>query len=208
MCQLWTESEPYAVESAFEPLDDLISVGMIGELLDWARLDPVLMRLADPSRTYLCGHSRVGLPASLAFFSVPHNGVSVIMYCICSSMPISQRCPSAYLTMASMRHCDLLQALGHGLPCGMGACKLHSCAYSGKCNNAQTQGGKLSVLAAVADPRVKAVFLADPVDSTVWAPEARPCLLRQQVFSVGPAALAKHACLLAEALVSWMCNTS
>ena len=35
------------------------------------------------------------------------------------------------------------------------------------------------MLAAVADPRVKAVFLADPVDSTVWAPEARPCLLRQ-----------------------------
>ena len=49
----------FAVESAFEPLDDLISVGMIGELLEWARLDPVLMRLADPSRTYLCGHSRV-----------------------------------------------------------------------------------------------------------------------------------------------------
>ena len=66
MCQLWTESELYAVESAFEPLDDLISVGMIGELLDWARMDPVLMRLADPSRTYLCGHSRVGLPASFA----------------------------------------------------------------------------------------------------------------------------------------------
>ncbi len=28
------------------------------------------------------------------------------------------------------------------------------------------------MLAAAADPRVKAVFLADPVDSTVWAPEA------------------------------------
>ncbi|KAK9846302.1 hypothetical protein WJX81_001257 [Elliptochloris bilobata] len=78
------------LESAFEPLDDLISVSMIGELLDWARLDPVLSRIADSSRTFLCGHSR---------------------------------------------------------------------------------GGKLSVLAAVGDPRVKAVFLADPVDSTVWAPE-------------------------------------
>lgn len=55
-----------AVESAFEPLDDLISVGMIGELLDWARLDPVLTRLADPSRTYLCGHSRVGCAAGFA----------------------------------------------------------------------------------------------------------------------------------------------
>ena len=57
----------FAVESAFEPLDDLISVGMIGELLDWARLDPMLTRLADPSRTYLCGHSRVQLPAGFGF---------------------------------------------------------------------------------------------------------------------------------------------
>lgn len=47
------------MESAFEPLDDLISVEMISEILDWARSDPILARLADPSRTYLCGHSRV-----------------------------------------------------------------------------------------------------------------------------------------------------
>lgn len=47
-----------AVESAFEPLDDVTCVGMISELLDWARVDPVLARLADPGRTYLCGHSR------------------------------------------------------------------------------------------------------------------------------------------------------
>ena len=32
------------------------------------------------------------------------------------------------------------------------------------------QGAKLSVLAAVKDPRVKAVCLLDPVDNTVYAP--------------------------------------
>ena len=32
------------------------------------------------------------------------------------------------------------------------------------------QGAKLSVLAAVRDPRVKAVALLDPVDNTVYAP--------------------------------------
>ena len=67
------------MESAFEPLDDLISVGMIGELLDWARLDPVLMRLADPSRTYLCGHSRVGPLGPAGFVLVEYNHLVVFM---------------------------------------------------------------------------------------------------------------------------------
>ncbi len=33
------------------------------------------------------------------------------------------------------------------------------------------QGGKVSALAAVVDPRVKAVCLLDPVDVTVYAPQ-------------------------------------
>lgn len=40
------------------------------------------------------------------------------------------------------------------------ACRLH----------AAVQGAKLSILAAVKDPRVKAVCLLDPVDNTVYAP--------------------------------------
>ena len=58
LCKLVETAARGAVESAFEPLDDVTCVGMISELLDWARVDPVLVRLADPSRTYLCGHSR------------------------------------------------------------------------------------------------------------------------------------------------------
>lgn len=47
------------------------------------------------------------------------------------------------------------------------------------------QGGKLSVLAAAADARVRAVFLADPVDNTVWAPEARgPDVSRSTALSL------------------------
>ncbi len=120
------------MESAFEPLDDVTCVGMISELLDWARLDPVLARLADPSRTYLCGHSRARTwPAAC-----------------------QPECWAAKATLSSMQI---------------------SLPFSGLCKPgiACMQGGKLSVLAAAADTRVRAVFLADPVDNTVWAPEAR-----------------------------------
>ncbi len=120
------------MESAFEPLDDITCVGMISELLDWARLDPVLSRLADPGRTYLCGHSRVrAWPAA----------------CQADSWAAKLMLPSMQMRLPFSGLCK------PGIAC--------------------VQGGKLSVLAAAADTRVRAVFLADPVDNTVWAPEAR-----------------------------------
>ncbi|KAK9908726.1 hypothetical protein WJX75_001965 [Coccomyxa subellipsoidea] len=78
------------VESATEPLDDRLCVELIREIIDWARIDPIVSQLADTDTTYLCGHSR---------------------------------------------------------------------------------GGKVSALAAVVDPRVKAVCLLDPVDVTVYTPQ-------------------------------------
>ncbi len=98
---------------------------MISELLDWARLDPVLSRLADPGRTYLCGHSRVrAWPAA----------------CQADSWAAKLMLPSMQMRLP----------------------------FSGLC-----KPGIACVLAAAADTRVRAVFLADPVDNTVWAPEAR-----------------------------------
>lgn len=47
------------VESATEPLNDRVSVELVREIMDWARGDPALSQLADVSRTYLIGHSRV-----------------------------------------------------------------------------------------------------------------------------------------------------
>ena len=119
----------FAVESAFEPLDDLISVGMISELLDWARLDPVLMRLADPSRTYLCGHSRVKLAASLAFLFVPYNGVDVIMLAFVHQCP---SCSAAQALVLPQHPCDTVmfcEIMALNWPVGR-VCRLHYCAYS------------------------------------------------------------------------------
>ena len=73
----------------------------------------------------------------------------------CSDLPASPgalrqaRHACAYLCQSSSasRLCDR-------------ACRLH----------AAVQGAKLSILAAVKDPRVKAVCLLDPVDNTVYAP--------------------------------------
>lgn len=42
-----------------DPLDDLVSVKLIREIIDWSTTDPLLARIADPSNVYLCGHSRV-----------------------------------------------------------------------------------------------------------------------------------------------------
>jgi len=40
-------------------LDDVISVKFIQEIIDWCGSHPVISRVSDTSRVYLCGHSRV-----------------------------------------------------------------------------------------------------------------------------------------------------
>ena len=42
-------------------LDDVISVKFIQEIIDWCGSHPVIARVSDTSRVYLCGHSRVRL---------------------------------------------------------------------------------------------------------------------------------------------------
>lgn len=48
-----------AAESAVDNLDDVISVKFIQEIIDWCGSHPVISRVSDTSRVYLCGHSRV-----------------------------------------------------------------------------------------------------------------------------------------------------
>ena len=48
-------------ESAVDNLDDELSVKFIQEIMDWCGSHPVLSRVSDTSKVYLCGHSRVWL---------------------------------------------------------------------------------------------------------------------------------------------------
>ena len=48
-----------AAESAVDNLDDVISVKFIQEIIDWCGSHPVISKVSDTSRVYLCGHSRV-----------------------------------------------------------------------------------------------------------------------------------------------------
>lgn len=50
---------PPAAESAVDNLDDIISMKFIQEIIDWCGSHPVISRVSDTSRVYLCGHSRV-----------------------------------------------------------------------------------------------------------------------------------------------------
>ena len=48
-----------AAESALDSLDDIVSVDMISEIVDWAEQDALLSKICNTSCTFLCGHSRV-----------------------------------------------------------------------------------------------------------------------------------------------------
>lgn len=54
-----TSCVPCAAETAVDNLDDVISVKFIQEIMDWCGSHPVISRVSDTSRVYLCGHSRV-----------------------------------------------------------------------------------------------------------------------------------------------------
>eukprot|EP00210_Caulerpa_lentillifera_P008006 g7645.t1 len=77
------------VETIMEPLDDVVSIDLVREIIDWTQSNPLMRKLANSHSVYLIGHSR---------------------------------------------------------------------------------GGKVSVLAALDDSRVKSLCLIDPVDNTVYAP--------------------------------------
>lgn len=72
-----------------ESLDDVVSMNLVQEIIDWTETDPLMRRIANSRNVYLIGHSR---------------------------------------------------------------------------------GGKVSVLTALLDSRVKSLCLIDPVDNTVYAP--------------------------------------
>ncbi|KAA6427900.1 MAG: hypothetical protein FRX49_02562, partial [Trebouxia sp. A1-2] len=57
---------PQSAESAVDNLDDVISVKFIQEIIDWCGSHPVISRVSDTSRVYLCGHSRGGKLSVLA----------------------------------------------------------------------------------------------------------------------------------------------
>lgn len=60
-----------AAETAVDNLDDVLSVKFIQEIMDWCGSHPVISRVSDTSRVYLCGHSRVNFisPMSLLKFT-------------------------------------------------------------------------------------------------------------------------------------------
>lgn len=69
---------PPAAESAVDNLDDIISVKFIQEIIDWCGSHPVISRVSDTSRVYLCGHSRVSQPSGCCSWFQAASGC---MYC-------------------------------------------------------------------------------------------------------------------------------
>ena len=71
--------------------------------------------------------------------------------------------------LTDVRQARLLQALLDDLP---GLCPTVSCDSDAVMVVGHSRGGKVAVLAAAVDPRIRALVLLDPVDTTAFAPLA------------------------------------
>ena len=100
-----------AVESALDNLDDIVSVNMISEIMDWAKSDPLVGRIADPSHTFLCGHSRV----CSSHGSMQDLSDICCIYPACShvgaSCKHSSRAKQAIVHCLSAEHCVCMQSV-------------------------------------------------------------------------------------------------
>lgn len=115
-------------ETMTESLDDVTSVQLLTDLINWCGTDPLMRRIADCTRIYLCGHSRGAKISALAAAADPRVAAMTLLDPVDNTVyaPLAPGFPSAVAALQELR------STGRSLPIAIiGAGRGADCAPPG-----------------------------------------------------------------------------